>query len=146
MSFLKNRTVIGIICILLALVICFGVTPLFNQSISQKIEIVRVTREIKAGDEITKDMVQTTEVGSYNLPLNVIYNKDEVIGRYAAAGLSIGDYILTTKISDVPTAENAYLYAWMERNEPYRHNQELRQRSFRQASERGYRIDYRGGL
>ena len=27
MSIFKNRTVIGVICILLALVICFGVTP-----------------------------------------------------------------------------------------------------------------------
>ena len=34
MSIFKNRTVIGVICILLALVICFGITPLFNQSIS----------------------------------------------------------------------------------------------------------------
>ena len=32
MSIFKNRTVIGVICILLALVICFGITPLFNQS------------------------------------------------------------------------------------------------------------------
>ena len=65
MSIFKNRTVIGIICILLALVICFGITPLFNQSISQKAEIVRVTKDIHAGELITKDMVTTTEVGSY---------------------------------------------------------------------------------
>ena len=30
MSIFKNRTVIGVICILLALVICFGITPLFK--------------------------------------------------------------------------------------------------------------------
>ena len=46
MSIFKNRTVIGVICILLALVICFGITPLFNQSISQKSEIVRVAKGI----------------------------------------------------------------------------------------------------
>lgn len=56
MSIFKNRTVIGVICILLALVICFGITPLFNQSISQKAEIVRVTKDIHAGELITKDM------------------------------------------------------------------------------------------
>lgn len=44
MSFLKNRTVVGVICILLSLLICFGLTPLFNQSVSQKAEIVRVCR------------------------------------------------------------------------------------------------------
>ena len=53
MSFLKNRTVIGVICIVLSLVICFGVTPLFNRSMSQKVEIVRVVKDIHTGDEIT---------------------------------------------------------------------------------------------
>ena len=72
MSFFKNRTVVGVICIMLSLLICFGITPLFNKSVSQKTEIVRVAKEIKAGDEITKDMVQTVEVGSYGLPENVI--------------------------------------------------------------------------
>ena len=62
MSIFKNRTVIGVICIIVALVICFGVTPLFNQVISQKTNIVRVAKEIKVGEEITKDMVQTVEV------------------------------------------------------------------------------------
>lgn len=110
MSILKNRTIVGVICIIVALVICFGITPLFNKSISQKTEIVRVTSEIKTGDEIAKDMVQTVEVGSYNLPSNVICNKDEVVGKYAVADLSVGDYILTTKVSDTPAADNDSLY------------------------------------
>jgi pilus assembly protein CpaB len=110
MSLFKNRTVVGAICILLSLLICFGVTPLFNKSVSQKTEIVRVTKEIKAGDEITKDMVQTVEVGGFGLPENVIRKSETVIGKYAKADLSIGDYILNTKLSDTPAAENAYLY------------------------------------
>ena len=63
----RNRTVIGVLCILLALIICFGVTPLFSRSASEKTEIVRVTKDIKEGDEITAEMVQTVEVGAYNL-------------------------------------------------------------------------------
>ena len=78
MSIFKNRTVIGVICILLALVICFGITPLFNQSISQKAEIVRVTKDIHAGELITKDMVTTAEVGSFNLPSGLMTAKDNV--------------------------------------------------------------------
>ena len=110
MSIFKNRTVIGVICILLALVICFGITPLFNQSISQKAEIVRVTKDIYAGELITRDMVTTAEVGSYNLPSGILREKDSVVGKYAKADLAVGDYILAAKLSDAPAAENAYLY------------------------------------
>ncbi|SHE61180.1 pilus assembly protein CpaB [Tissierella praeacuta DSM 18095] len=110
MGFLKNRTVIGVICILLSLLICFGLTPLFNKGMSQKTEIMRVVKEIKVGDEITKDMVQVVEVGGFNLPENIIRTKDNVIGKYATSDLGIGDYILNTKLSDIPAAENAYLY------------------------------------
>ena len=110
MSLFKNRTVVGVGCIVLSLLICFGITPLFNKGISQKTEIVRVTKEIKTGDAITKDMVQTVEVGGYNLPQNVIRKKDTVVGSYALADMSVGDYILNTKVSKTPTAENEYLY------------------------------------
>lgn len=110
MSFLKNRTVVGVICILLSILICFGVTPLFQKATSQKTEIVRVVKEIRAGDEITQDMVQLVEVGGFGLPENVIRQTDTVVGKYSAADLSVGDYILNTKLSDVPASENAYLY------------------------------------
>jgi pilus assembly protein CpaB len=110
MNIFKNRMVVGVFCIVLSLLICFGITPLFNKGISQKTEIVRVTKEIKAGAQITKDMVQNVEVGGYNLPTDVVRSKETVVGSYALADLSIGDYILSAKVSKSPAAENAYLY------------------------------------
>ena len=110
MKIFRNRTVIGVLCILLALIICFGVTPLFSRSASEKTEIVRVTMDIKEGDEITAEMVQTVEVGAYNLPQNLMTDKKAVVGKYATADLAAGDYILSSKLSAVPAAENAYLY------------------------------------
>ena len=36
MRFLKNRTVLGVLCIVLSLIICFAVTPLFNKAMSER--------------------------------------------------------------------------------------------------------------
>lgn len=110
MNFIKNRTVIGVLCILLSLVICFAITPMFNRTISQKTEIVRVTKDIRIGDEITNDMVKAVEVGGYNMPEGVARSVEEVVGRYASADLVPGDYIIRSKVAEEPAAENAYLY------------------------------------
>ena len=110
MNFFKNRTVIGLLCIVLSLVICFAITPMFNRTISEKTEIVRVTKNIRIGDEITKDMVKPVEVGAYNLPESVVRNIDEVIGKYASADMAPSDYIIRSKVAEEPAAENAYLY------------------------------------
>lgn len=111
MSIFKNRTVLGAVCIVLSLLICFALTPLFNQSISQKTTVVRVVADIQSGDRITKDMVQAVEVVGYNLPENVMKEADSVVGKYAKADLSPGDYILAAKLSDTPASENTYLYS-----------------------------------
>lgn len=110
MSFIKNRTVIGVVCILLSLIICFAVTPLFNQSISEKVEIVRVVQPVEKGEEITADKVNVVEAGGYNLPEDTAKDPDTVIGKYACADFSPGDSILLSKIAEEPAAENAYLY------------------------------------
>ena len=43
MNIFKNRTVIGLLCIVLSLVICFAITPMFNRTISEKTETVSYT-------------------------------------------------------------------------------------------------------
>jgi pilus assembly protein CpaB len=109
-NILRNRTVLGLISIVMALIICFGLTPLFNKAMQEKVDIVRVTKDIKKGDLITKDMIQTMSVGGYNLPNEVIKNQENIIGKYALADFCKGDYILSTKLSNEPLTEHAYLY------------------------------------
>lgn len=109
-NILRNRTILGLISIVMALIICFGLTPLFNKAIQEKVDIVRVTKDIKKGDLITKDLIQTMSVGGYNLPNEVIKNQENVIGKYALADFCKGDYILSTKLSNEPLTEHVYLY------------------------------------
>ena len=49
------------------------------------------------------------EVGGYNLPDNVVYRAEDVVGKYANTDLYKGDYILESKLSDTPMLKNAYL-------------------------------------
>ena len=110
MKFLKNRTILGVICIALALIICFAITPLFNASKSSTMRIVRVKNDLKIGQEITAKDIEVVEVGAYNLPSEVVKKSETAVGKYAAAEMFKGEYVLAAKISDTPASENAYLY------------------------------------
>lgn len=110
MKFLKNRTVLGIVCIALSLIICFAITPLFNASKSSTVKIIRIKNDVKIGQEITSNDIETVEVGAYNMPSEVLQKSEDVIGKYAAMEMLKGEYVLPTKISDTPASENAYLY------------------------------------
>lgn len=106
----RNKTLLGILCIAIALVICFVVTPFVNRGLSSKTAIVRMKSNAIAGEQITKDMIEVVQVGKYNLPANVCKSEADVVGKYLNAEVYQGDYILSTKLSDEPALENAYLY------------------------------------
>ncbi len=110
MKFLKNRTVLGVVCIALALIICFAITPLFNASKSSTMKIIRIKNDVKIGQEITSKDIEVVEVGAYNMPSEVLQKSEDVVGKYAAAEMIKGEYVLAAKISDTPASENAYLY------------------------------------
>lgn len=110
MKLFKNRMVLGITCIVVSLIICFAITPLINVGLSQKTTVVRVNSEIKAGEQLTRNMLVEVEVGNYNLPANVYHSIDEVNGMYATADLAVGDYLFPAKLSEDAGRENTYLY------------------------------------
>lgn len=105
----KNRTVVGLCCIVLSLIVCFGITPLFNSSMNAQSDIVRVKTDIPQGTFITDSMLETVEVGAHNLPLNVLKDKANIVGKYAVADLQAGDYILSGKLSAEPLSASPYL-------------------------------------
>lgn len=80
-SIFKNRTVIGLLCIVLSIVICFGITPLFNNSLKEQTEVLRITRDIKKGEVLTTNSFEKVKVGKYNLPQQAIKNEENVLGK-----------------------------------------------------------------
>lgn len=111
MKLFKNRTILGIFCIAVSLLICFAVTPLVNAGLSKKATIVRFVKPVKEGEEIKRNMLQKVEVGGYNLPENVIRSVSDAEGKYLTADVCVGDYLVAEKISVEPSAENKYLYS-----------------------------------
>lgn len=106
----RKNVVIGSVCIVASLVICFFVAPLANKTLQSKEISVRVVKPINKGDKIQSDWVREVEVGKYNLPGTIIQDKKRIIGKYALVDMVKGDMILKDKVSSAPLAEDKYLY------------------------------------
>lgn len=103
---MKNRTIIGIICIVLALVVTFAVAPLVNKLAESKVDIVRMKSDVVQGHQISENDVEIVKVGGYNLPSDVILKKENVVGRFAATDLKVGDYLLPSKLTTTSDKAN----------------------------------------
>ena len=88
-----------------ALVPSFAVAPLVNRFSDSRFEIVCVKRDVTKGHQLTDDDIQTVTVGGYGLPDDVIKDKTDVIGKYAACNMVCEDFILPSKLTD--TADSA---------------------------------------
>lgn len=84
---MKNRSVIGILCIVLAIGITFAVSPLVNKMTEGKTEVVQLTRQLGQGEKITGSDIKMVSIGSFGLAAGVIKSPDEVVGKFASSKL-----------------------------------------------------------
>ncbi len=97
---MKNRTIIGIVCIVLALVVTFAVAPLVNKLSDSRADIVRLKSDIAQGHMIQESDIEVVTVGSTGLLTNIITKKEAVVGKFAACDLKANTDLLQTMISD----------------------------------------------
>ena len=97
---MKNRTIIGIVCIVLALVVTFAVAPLVNKLSDSRTDIVRLKNDIVQGHMIQESDIEVVTVGSTGLPTNIITKKEVVVGKFAACDLKANTDLLQSMISD----------------------------------------------
>lgn len=105
----KNRTIIGIICLVLAILVTFVVAPIINRLSEDTEDVVIILKDVKQGAVITEDMVELTAFAKKNLPDGAITAKSNVVGKYAAANLYAGDCLTDAKLTtDGKTAEDVF--------------------------------------
>lgn len=97
---MKNRTIIGIACIVLALVVTFAVAPLVNNLSDSRTDIVRLKTDVAQGHMIGESDIEIITVGSTGLPDNVIKKKEAVIGKFAACDLKANTDLLSSMVSN----------------------------------------------
>ena len=97
---MKNRTIIGIVCIVLALVVTFAVAPLVNKLSDSRTDIIRLKNDIVQGHMIQESDIEVVTVGSTGLPTNIITKKEAVVGKFAACDLKANTDLLQSMISD----------------------------------------------
>ena len=96
----KNKTIIGLLCIALAVATVLFVSPLIQRATMETEEIVRVTNDITQGTKLTKDNTEVVEVSGYNMPDNIIKKSKEVVGKYSTCDMKAGDYFMDSKLSE----------------------------------------------
>lgn len=97
---MKNRTVIGIICIVVAVIITFVIAPLINNVTSGAVSTVRLNQDVKQGSVITETMLEEIEINKDALSKDSISEKSHIVGKFAASNLYSGDYITKSKLTD----------------------------------------------
>lgn len=96
---MKNRTFIGVICIVLAVLTTFVVSPMVNKMSEGKAAVVRFTKDIAQGAQITEDDIEVVNLTKSSLPENFIPDKTSVIGMFANADLYKGDIATDAKLT-----------------------------------------------
>ncbi len=96
---MKNRTIIGIVCMILAVAMTFAIAPVVNRLTSDTTTVVRLKQEVGRGTKITEDQVETVNVKTDTMPQGVYVKTADVVGKYASSTLYAGDILTKAKLS-----------------------------------------------
>lgn len=110
MKILKNRLVIGMICIILAVAIGFFAVPVLVSVTNQKVPVIVAADNIAAGTKITEDMLRTFEMFSSDIPSGADLKYSEVVGQYALIDIMESDVMFRGKFTSEFPYEDEVLY------------------------------------
>jgi len=106
---MKNRTIIGVICMVLAVAVTFAIAPLVNRLTTDTSEVIRLASDVKQGTEITADCLEVVKVKTDTIPQGTVNDPSQIIGKYASSQLYAGDYLTAEKLTgEANTASDVF--------------------------------------
>ena len=108
---MKNRTMIGIICIVLALVIAFVISPFVSRITTDTIKVPRLNSDVSRGEKILEKNIEIVSVKKDTLPKDVIVEKNSIIGKYASTELYAGDFVTERKVGLKSNSSEDVIYS-----------------------------------
>lgn len=100
---IKSKAVIGIVCVVIALILAFVLIPARQKNSGEEVEIIKINKVITNNTQITADMLKTEKTARSLVPDGAITDKEQVIGKYSTCTIYPIDYITADKLSSVVT-------------------------------------------
>lgn len=100
MKLIRNKFIIGILCIAIGVTAGFILLPRSQRSEISMTQVVRLTQNVKAGEQLTAENLETTTIPAANVPSGASSSVDTYRGRYAVTQLFAGDILTATKVRD----------------------------------------------
>ncbi|MHB1315312.1 MAG: Flp pilus assembly protein CpaB [Christensenellales bacterium] len=108
MKLLKNRLVIGALCIITALLLSFFALPaLQGGNQNAYINAVRMKQPVQAGTQLTAEMLETVSVPE-KLVEGGVRDIPSAAGKYTATDLYTGDYLTAAKLSATLAEQDSF--------------------------------------
>ena len=79
---MKNRTIIGIVCMILAVAVTFAIAPVVNRLTSDTTTVVRLKQEVGRGAKLTEEQVETVKVKTDTVPQGAYVKTADAVGKY----------------------------------------------------------------
>ncbi len=111
MKILKNRLVLGCICVILALLIGFLLVPMFSKMSVHTVDVVIANEPITEGTKIEENMLKLVKMTVMNLPEKYYSDISEVAGKYSKLDMLKDDVITKSKIQAGLPFSSSYLYS-----------------------------------
>lgn len=100
MKLIRNKFIIGILCIAIGVTAGFILLPRSQRSEISMTQVVRLTQNVKAGEQLTAENMETTTIPAANVPGGASSSVDAYRGKYAVTQLFAGDILTATKVRD----------------------------------------------
>lgn len=107
---MKNRTMVGILCMLLAVALTFVVSPFVLKIASDRVTVPRLCSDVERGSKIQKENIENVSVGKNSLPKGVITDEKQIVGKYASTALFAGDYLTMAKVKVQANSADDVIY------------------------------------
>lgn len=106
---MKKRTILGLVCVVVAIVATFVLGPMFTNKTEDTVAVIRLKTDVSRGTQITTDLLEVENVKASTLPSGVLNDVNKIVGKYAASPLYAGDYLTNAKLAgEAISADDAF--------------------------------------
>ena len=100
MKILRNKFLIGILCIVIGVTVGFVLLPKSQDADINMTKVVRLTQDVEAGTKLEEKMLEIATIHAESVPDGASSALESFLNRYASSQLYEGDILTAAKVRD----------------------------------------------